>query len=140
MLVLTILGMASILVVPNLGSLETRTFSAQVRQATSLLNYARRLAVVDGQPSTASFYTDSGGEQEALAAITSVGRWDSGGTLIRFRDSTDREFEVEDLIEITFYPEGGSTGGTLLLKQQDQLQAIEIDPFSGRVTSEIVEE
>jgi len=137
MLVLTILGMISILVVPNLGNIETRTFNAQVRQAMSLLNYARRSAVVQGQPSSALFYNGNLERNEIPAARANSGNWQAGeSTLVRFRDSTDQEVEIQDFVEINFFPEGGSTGGTLLLEQDDQKVAIEIDPFTGRVTTQ----
>ena len=137
MLVLTILGMISILIVPNLGSLETRTFNAQVRQAMSLLNYARRSAVVQGQPSSALFYNGNLDKDEIPQARTNSGNWQAGAsTQVRFRDSTDQEIDIEDFVEIKFYPEGGSTGGTLLLEQDEQVVAIEIDPFTGRITTE----
>ena len=140
-LVLTIIAMASILVVPTFGSLEGRTFSAQVRAASSLLNYARRTAVVSGQPSTASFYPVLDEEENvADTKLSSVGIWQSSGAKILFRDSTDRESEIQELIEITFYPEGGSTGGTLLLAQGVQLMSIKIDPFTGRVVTEYEED
>ena len=141
LLVLTIIGMASILVVPNVGNLDSRSFSAQVRQASSLLNYARRTAVVRGQPSTASFYPVLDDDEiPTLPLRSSVGSWRSDGASLGFRDSTDRESEVDALLEITFYPEGGSTGGTLLLAQGAQLVSIEVDPFTGRVATEYVEE
>ena len=54
-LVLAIIATASVLIVPNLGGFEARTFSTQLRQAQSLLNYARRTAVVSGKASTVSF-------------------------------------------------------------------------------------
>ncbi|MEQ8955024.1 MAG: prepilin-type N-terminal cleavage/methylation domain-containing protein [Gammaproteobacteria bacterium] len=139
LLVLTIIGMASILVVPNLGNLETRTFGAQVREAVSLLNYARRIAVVNGNPSTASFVVTDASDAGPVAR-NSVGRWQSYGSSIRYRDSTDREIDVEGKIEVTFYPEGGSTGGTLLMSQEDQFISIYIDPFTGRVDATYVDE
>lgn len=137
MLVVAILAVASILVVPNLGNLETRTFNAQVRQAMSLLNYTRRSAIVQGQPSSALFYNANLDKDEIPQARTNSGNWQAGAsTLVRFRDSTDQEIDIEDFVEIKFYPEGGSTGGTLLLEQDEQIVAIEIDPFTGRVTTE----
>ena len=139
LLVLTIIGMASILVVPNLGNLETRTFGAQVREAVSLLNYARRIAVVNGNPSTASFVVTEE-DEDSQVSVSSVGRWQSYGSSIRYRDSTDREIDVEGKIEVTFYPEGGSTGGTLLMAQEDQFVSIYIDPFTGRVDATYVDE
>lgn len=149
LLVLTILGMASILVVPNLGGLESRTFAAQVRQAKSLLNYSRRMAVVSGQPSTASFIIareDATGDnadsnrQRVSSSRNSVGRWESSGTSVRYRDSTEREVEVDEQVEITFYPEGGSTGGTLLLSQDELAVNIVVDPFTGRISSQDLDE
>lgn len=136
LLVLTLLGLASVLVLPNLGSLDNRTFSVQVRQAVSLLNYARRIAVVQGQPSTASFYSELALREDVPASLTSVGFWQADdATVLHFRDSAEQEEEVEELIEISFYPEGGSTGGSLLLEQDAQRVTITIDPFTGRVTT-----
>ncbi|MDA1370907.1 MAG: hypothetical protein O2971_09125 [Proteobacteria bacterium] len=141
LLVLTIIGMASILVVPNVGNLDSRSFSAQARRASSLLNYARRTAVVRGQPSTASFYPVLDDDEiPTLPLRSSVGSWRSNGASLGFRDSTDRESAVDALLEITFYPEGGSTGGTLLLAQGDQVVSINVDPFTGRVDTEYEED
>lgn len=157
LLVLTIIGMASVLVVPNITNLESRTFDAQIRQANSLLNYARRIAVVKGQPAVASFFIGSDGSQDnsqdpnadrntrkdeygvVQSIITPVGEWYSEGIALRFRDSSDSEVEIEERIDITFYPEGGSTGGTLLISladaAEDEVIAIEIDPFTGRINT-----
>tara|TARA_B110000858_G_scaffold198524_1_gene266207 strand:+ start:16274 stop:16816 length:543 start_codon:yes stop_codon:yes gene_type:complete len=141
-LVLAIIATASILLVPNLGGLEARSFNAQLRQAQSLLNYARRTAVVSGQASTVSFSVipaadidqlDS--EETHLSLSNIVAQWNGAGVNLRFRDSTGREIEIEKSTEVTFYPEGGSTGGMLLFAQADQTGIINIDPFTGRVSS-----
>jgi general secretion pathway protein H len=130
------------MVVPNLGGFEARTFSTQVSQAQSLLNYARRTAVISGQASTVSFnvlpsddlaQTDRKEEYASLGNI--VAQWNGVGVNLRFRDSTDREIEIEESTEVTFYPEGGSTGGTLLFAQEDQAGVINVNPFTGRVSS-----
>ncbi len=137
LLVLSIIGLASALIIPNMGNLESRTFSAQVRQASALLNYARRIAVVQGQPSVASFYAfvEEEDYSEPVPA-SSAGVWESNGAAIRYRDSADREVEIEEKIDITFYPEGGSTGGTLLMSLDEQRVRIVVDPFTGRVSTE----
>lgn len=145
MLVMTIIGIASILIVPNVGNLESRTFAAQVRQVNSLLNYARRSAVVRGMPSTVSFLADASEDDQPDNPLgnplaNNIGQWQSAGIGLRFRDSTERELEIEEKIEITFYPEGGSTGGTLLLTQQEQLVAIVINPFTGRISTKYEED
>jgi len=138
-LVLLILGLASALVVPNLGGLESRNFNAQVREATSLLNYARRIAVVKGQPGKAVFHiAEDGSEPDSVAPRSaSTGSWMSQGIALEYRDITDQLVEVEDVVEIIFYPEGGSTGGELTLRQGDRLAVLHIDPFSGRVSTEL---
>jgi len=133
LLVLTIIGMASIFVIPNVGNLESRTFSTQVRQAVSLLNYARRTAVVQGTPASVEFYGQAMAESETSQSPISVGFWEFTYGSIKFIDSTDIESEVDDKKEIVFYPEGGSTGGTFVLSFQDRETKIEIDSFSGRV-------
>lgn len=146
LLVLTIIGMASVLVVPNLTGMEARTFTAQFRQANSMLNYGRRIAVVSGQASTVSLHASGernfDTEQDDDPAIelgNIVGHWDAAGIELRFRDSTDKEVEVEGKIDITFYPEGGSSGGTLLFSEDERLATIVIDPFTGRISSVIGE-
>jgi len=141
-LVLAIIATASIMVVPNLGGFEARTFSVQLRQAQSLLNYARRTAVISGQASTVSFnvlpadeMAQAEREEEHGSLSNIVAQWNGAGVTLRFRDSTAREIEIEENTEVTFYPEGGSTGGTLLFAQDDQAGVISVDPFTGRVSS-----
>ena len=141
-LVLAIIATASIMVVPNLGGFEARTFSTQVRQAQSLLNYARRTAVISGQASTVSFNVLPADEmarlesEQSYASLSNiVAQWNGAGVDLRFRDSTDTEIEIKGKTEVTFYPEGGSTGGTLLFAQEDQAGVIDVDPFTGRVSS-----
>lgn len=144
---LAIIAMASVFVVPNLGGFEARTFNTQIRQANSLLNYARRTAVVSGQASTVSFNVLPAEERERLQleeGYTSlsniVAQWNGAGVSLRFRDSTDREVEITEATEVTFYPEGGSTGGVLLFAQAEQMGVIDIDPFTGRITTRNSEE
>ena len=134
LLVLGILAMASLVVFPNITGLETRTFNARVREAHTLLNYARRTAVVSGQPGVASFFVVPLEERESVPPSPfQVGSWDGSGMELVFQDSAGRDMEIEGLLEITFYPEGGSTGGILILSSQDRQASITINPFTGRV-------
>ncbi len=145
---LAILAMGSMLVIPGLTGMESRTFNAQVREASSLLNYARRTAVVTGRPAVASFQSQpeaSEVEEDAAVSASEAARstlgpdapWSSRGVEIAYRDSTQHLVEVEDDIDITFFPEGGSTGGELILTLDDREAVIVIDPFSGRVRTEL---
>ena len=46
------------------------------------------------------------------------------------------EYEVEDKIEIVFYPEGGSSGGSIFLSFEGRESEIQDNSFSGEVTIE----
>jgi len=141
MLVMAIVAMASLVVFPNITGLETRSFNARVREAHTLLNLARRTAVVSGQPSIASLSVAPAraGVQPTRSSF-SVGQWDGSGIELTFQDSADQEIEVQDTLDITFFPEGGSTGGALILMYQDRLASIVINPFTGRVETEFLDE
>jgi general secretion pathway protein H len=139
-LVLLILGLASALIAPNLSGSESRNFNAQVREATSLLNYARRIAVVKGLPGKAVFHTtaDSAYDSDSLPARSATtASWTSRGIELEYRDSTHQLVDAADVVEVIFYPEGGSTGGEITLRQGSRQAVLRIDPFSGRVSTQL---
>ena len=156
LLVLALIALASVMVVPNVGGLDARTYSVQLRQVNALLHYARRNAVITGLPVSARLYGPSfrpddadissanefsGGQergqgQSAGLLRTPEARWESDGIALSYEDSTERLIEVERFIDVTFYPEGGSSGGTLILSRDDRHTRIVIDPFTGRISSE----
>lgn len=131
---LAIIVLASSLVIPNITGLEARTFNTQVRELTSLLNYARRNAVVTGQPSSVSMVLEPGLDTSRLENLPQVaGVWRSENIELLYLDSTEREVEVDQRLDLEFYPEGGSTGGQLLFTMDEQEASIQIDPFTGRI-------
>ncbi|MCG8415909.1 MAG: GspH/FimT family pseudopilin [Pseudomonadales bacterium] len=137
LLVLSIIGLASAFIFPNVGNLDARSFNVQVREANTLLNYARRDAVVRGQPSTVRLIAGEASEDEMESETANlVASWESEEIRLQFLDSTEQITEIEDSIDITFFPEGGSTGGTLMLAYQSQQARILIDPFTGRISNE----
>jgi general secretion pathway protein H len=133
LLVLTIIGMASILVVPNVGNLDSRSFAVQVRQANTLLNHARRMAVVQGQPRSVHFILEERASENPASGAASDNEWRSERIQLRVIDSTDQELEIDERFEVTFYPEGGSSGGSLQFELDGQQAVIHIDPFTGRI-------
>ena len=136
LLVLAIIALGASLLLPNFGVLESRDFSVQVRDAVSQLNFTRRSAVINGRTSIVSLV----GETNADFPNTKdnmVARWVSDDIGLKFFDSTDREIISEtNSFEVSFYPEGGSSGGTLIFFQSEQAAKIFIDPFSGRIKRE----
>lgn len=135
LLVLAIMALGAVIVIPNVSSLEGRGFNAQVRHAHTLLNYARRTAVVSGHPASIAFAVsqDTDQEQTLRLARDNVGLWQFPEAELTFMDSTEQETDIEALLEVSFFPEGGSTGGTLVFAQGRQRAEIHIDPFTGRV-------
>lgn len=136
LLVFTLVALASIVVLPNIGELDARSFNVQSREAVALLNHARRSAVVSGRPRSVAFYS-AAEDTEGLTAPerNSVGSWYGADIGLRFRGSTEQEPSPRDYLSISFFPEGGSTGGTLLLADNDQSYRIDIDPFTGRIST-----
>ena len=66
--------------------------------------------------------------------------YDMNAIELAYRDSTGQTVEVTDAVEISFYPEGGSSGGEVILSQGERVAALFIDPFSGRVSTEFDED
>ncbi len=141
LLVLTIIGLAGAFIVPRLGDLDTRGFNVEVREATNLLNQARRNAIVSGNPATVSFLPES--EDEPLdyrVPVFSAGVFEARDIELHFLDSAGQRETVEEPLEVTFFPEGGSTGGALLLLRGDRSASIEINPVTGRMETAYDEE
>ncbi len=133
LLVLSIIGLAGALLVPRLGALEGRSFNVEVRTAANLLNHARRNAVVTRNPATISFLP---GTPAGYAPPTfSAGIFNPRDIELEFQNSTGEREPVNQALEITFFPEGGSTGGTLLFARGDLRARIDIDPFTGRINT-----
>lgn len=136
LLVLTIAALATLVIIPSVGELDSRNFEVRTREAVSLLNHARRSAVVSGMPRSAVFSPTIEAEAgERPPSRQSVGRWYAGATEMTFIDSAEQEEAVTEVLEVTFYPEGGSTGGSLRLEESGQRLTISVDPFTGRVAA-----
>jgi general secretion pathway protein H len=136
LLVLSILAMLALLIGPGLNSLDSPSLNAQAREAAGLLNYARRMAVVEGRPTRVElveFNEDSASDQPARQPPGLAGRFEARDITIIFTDSTGQQSSLSNAVTIEFYPEGGSTGGVLEFSQRDRRVNLEIDPFSGRV-------
>ncbi|MDT8427972.1 MAG: prepilin-type N-terminal cleavage/methylation domain-containing protein [Pseudomonadales bacterium] len=135
MLVLVILALGSLLLVPNIGALDERSFPAQIRSGSNQLNYARRTAVVTGQPQAARFQLQPATADNADAAQEQTPVWQSGSIAAEYIDASGQAQPDLEAIDILFYPEGGSTGGELHFSQGRRQASIQIDPFSGRITT-----
>lgn len=156
LLVLGIIALAAALVAPNLGGVSARSFSAQLREAGAQLNAARRNAVISGQTTVISLQgaqresaqTESARPGSAQTESTNPSApnsttWRSATAALAFSPNAvdpedyafrDRDFEPVPEVKISFYPEGGSSGGNILFAQNNDRAWAIIDPLTGRVT------
>ncbi|WP_069471403.1 prepilin-type N-terminal cleavage/methylation domain-containing protein [Candidatus Marithrix sp. Canyon 246] len=139
-LVMVIIGMAVAVVVPRLSNSEVTILKAQVREAVAVLNYARRSAIVEGKQKVASFH--EGKENTGSKTSKSEpGKWTSRGATIQWGGNYLSEDEEEEskTFEIIFYPEGGSSGGAIVLTYKYHKAKITVSPITGKIESEILD-
>ncbi len=141
MVVLAIILIAAGLIIPNLGSLDTKKFDAEIRQAVAILKYARRIAVVEGVPVTTRFIAldakqpDFALKREQLMAKRKATDWISDKLTLKFRTEINQPEEKKDAVEFSFFPQGGSTGGVLMFSLDTLSAQIRVDPITGRITA-----
>ncbi len=138
LIVLAIVGLIAALVAPRIGSGEGALFRAQVREAVAALNYARRSAIVQGRPVEARL--QRGPDMEG----GSEGQWVNRGATLDVLEggapAGGAPAEGKAPFLVTFFPEGGSSGGRLNLRVGERAAEIRIDAITGRVRSRIVGE
>jgi general secretion pathway protein H len=132
LIVMAIVGMMVALVIPRMGSGQATFLKAQVREAIAILNYARRSAIVEGTAKTATFYKNQVGEESRQKK--QPGHWVSRGTDLQWGSKQQEEAAVTHTI--TFYPEGGSSGGELILSYQGYKAKITVNSLTGKIESE----
>ncbi len=149
-IVMVILGMMAALIIPNLSIREGVVLKAQAREVIARLRYARRSAIVEGKQKVVVLYQGQKGEEGEEAADTPPPKADPGHWVSRhatvechrgFGDDkaavSDEEEDETTACEITFYPEGGSSGGEIILSDQDYHAKITINLITGKIKSDI---
>jgi len=137
LVVLSIIVLGVGLIAPNIGLTDNSAFSADVRKAAATLSYARRLAIVKASPVTAELH--SGAVDAATAdGLTAddeqqLRHWRSELVQLRYRDDLQPEPMAVDDIAITFFPQGGSTGGALYFSRNQRSAVIRVSAVTGRI-------
>ncbi len=134
LVVMAILSMLVGIVIPRLNSSDVTVLKAQVREVMAVLKYARRSAIVDGKAKVALFST---GKKTNDHKKTTVGHWVSRGAKVQLGGEIK---EITNTIKITFYPEGGSSGGDIILTHLEHKAKITVNPITGKIESEILYE
>lgn len=133
LLVVSIIGLTALLIIPSMDMGQTTVLKAQVREAVAILNHARRSAIIHSRPMIASFSLSS-------TAQSTPGQWVSRGATVEWGKQDKKESVTEASHEITFYPEGGSSGGEFSLVQDDYKITITVNPLTGKVETKSVDE
>ncbi|MES2626960.1 MAG: prepilin-type N-terminal cleavage/methylation domain-containing protein [Pseudomonadota bacterium] len=141
LVVLSIILITIGLVIPNLNTLDNSSFNAQVRGAVASLTYTRRIAIVEAQPRTAEFFAldpegaDYDDLREQADDKSLDASWSSESLKLRYQPDPSQPDEEVEHIGITFFPQGGSTGGVLNFALNDRTAMIRIDPITGRIAT-----
>jgi len=135
LVVMAILAMMVALVIPRLGSSDVTMLKAQVREAVAMLKYARRSAIVEGKQTEAIFQT--GKRETTTKSAATAGRWTSRGATLQWSEDSNKK---EAAYKFTFFPEGGSSGGEIILSYLKHKAKISVSPLTGKIESEILNE
>jgi general secretion pathway protein H len=125
-IVMAIIAVGAALVIPKLNSGETVKLEAQARELIATLNHARRSAIVEGKTKTVLLQSALPTDEPKLRQLPGI--WESRGAEIKWAEKS----EATGTLKVSFFPAGGSSGGTLLLTQFDVQVKIKIDPFNGK--------
>jgi prepilin-type N-terminal cleavage/methylation domain-containing protein len=139
LLVLSLIAISVGIVMPRIGNTDNSTFNAQVRRAVASLTYARRMAVVQSTPQVAAFYAldpDSPDYAEWLEELEGdTEHWLSELLTLQYQADLNEAPESVEKVEITFFPQGGSTGGILNFALNGRTANIRVDPITGKITT-----
>ncbi|GEM_PF-751932 len=134
LVVMTIIGMMAVLIIPNLRSGQATLLRAQVREAVAVLKYARRSAIVEGKQKTVTFH--EGKDVDNSVSKTKPGHWVSRGATLQWgEEDSDTNSDTANY-QITFYPEGGNSGGVLILSYLKYKTKITVNPMTGKIELE----
>lgn len=135
LVVLSIIALGVGLIAPNIGLTDNSMFNAEVRQAAATLTYARRLAIVQGSPVTAQLATGVAQEQLQDAPAEARNRhWHSALLQLQYQDDLGARPRTVQAVPVTFYPQGGSTGGSLYFSRDERRAVISVNPVTGRIS------
>jgi hypothetical protein len=110
-----------------------------VRRAASTLTYARRMAIVKGAPQTATLFaldpdaSDYDERLDELNALPGDARWASEDMSLSLKSELELDPEPMDKVAVTFFPQGGSTGGLIGFNRDERAAHIRVDAITGRV-------
>ena len=123
LIVMAIIAMAAAVVMTRLnGTSELTYLKAEVRKTIAKLNYNRRIAIFEGKEKLVIFQK-----------INQMGSENSNRIIWEWNEKFSNKADYK----ITFYPEGGSSGGELSLSYLGHKAKIIVNPITGKIESEL---
>ncbi len=141
LIVLSIIGIAAAFLLPRLSSSDGARVQAEVRELVSVLNYARRMALIQGQETLVRLYPPVADTAEANSADSrrnQPGQWFSRGVEISAKGA--KQARGNEPFEVHFYPGGGSNGGDYELKHGSLSVQVQIDALTGKLKATLDDE
>ena len=132
--VMAIMGASAMLIVPRLND-DSLFFSSEVRKLVALLQFNRRMAILDKQIREVRILPDSDraltGKELSIKSDKRL--WIS--ERIDFLWKNDQLDEQENKsFSVLFFPQGGATAGELFLQMNNQKMKLSIDGFTGKIS------
>jgi hypothetical protein len=89
----------------------------------------------NAQGETVYFNTIQGWRIGKVQTENPAAHWESDLLDLKFQTDANQLAAAVERIEITFYPQGGSTGGLLNFGLNERSATIKVDPITGRITT-----
>ncbi len=133
LIVLAIIALASAVLIPRIGHNDGKLYQVQLRTLSSALNYNRRNAVILNRPYEMNVfpYTEVDAKNKSAQAIKK-GDWRSQGAVLEWQAGS--KIVRNKAFSITYFPQGGATGGVIRLQQGRFIAQLSIDGITGKVT------
>jgi general secretion pathway protein H len=128
MMVMAIIAISSAIIIPRISSSEGKIFRTQVSTLLATLNYNRRTAVITNQFSEMTLFAYHSSSKIPLKK----GDWRSQGADLIWQSGQKKTHNKNILLR--FFPQGGATGGTIILRQGKYDEKIQIDVITGKVS------
>jgi prepilin-type N-terminal cleavage/methylation domain-containing protein len=132
LLVMAIIAAAVALIAPRLGDNALTQLKVETREMVALLNYARRMAIIQGEVGEVRLYAPQKNKKNVKPTKYQSGRWVSRGASLHSADALNKDSK-DAIYVVKFYPGGGSSGGEWVLKRKRFSAKVIVNPITGKV-------
>ncbi len=107
-------------------------FNTKVRELATLLKQNRRLAILKKQHRLVKIVrSEKGSKIKSPKSNTDI--WSSESIHFTWSDDSEKQ-TIDKKVTVHFLPQGGASGGKLLLQYENQQTTLELDSFTGKIS------